>query len=69
MVAAVKLKNKINGHRATLTDDYQVLQNVLRARKCDEMLDKWIKEKQKTTYIRINEKWRNGEFQYPGWVK
>ncbi|MCQ2095070.1 MAG: peptidylprolyl isomerase [Bacteroidaceae bacterium] len=69
VVAAVKLKNKINGHRATLTDDYQVLQNVLRARKCDEMLDKWIKEKQKTTYIRINEKWRNGEFQYPGWVK
>lgn len=69
VVAAVKLKNRTNGHRANLTEDYQVLQNVLKARKCDEVLDKWIKEKQKTTYVRINEKWNKCEFQYPGWVK
>ena len=35
----------------------------------DEMLDKWIREKQKHTYVRINENWRNCTFKYPGWIK
>jgi peptidyl-prolyl cis-trans isomerase SurA len=29
----------------------------------------WIKEKQKTTYVRINGEWCDCEFQYPGWGK
>ena len=33
------------------------------------MLDKWIREKQKHTYVRINENWKNCTFKYPGWIK
>ena len=69
VVAVVKLKNRINGHRATMTDDYQDLQDVLVEKLCDEKLAKWIREKQQSTYIHINEDWQNCEFQYPGWVK
>lgn len=69
VVAVVKLKNKINGHRATMADDYQVLQNVVVNKLSAEKIDNWIREKMKTTYVRINEEWRNCEFQYPGWIK
>lgn len=69
VVAIVKLKSRINGHRATMAEDYQELQNVVVNKLCDEKLEQWIREKQQTTYIHINEEWRNCEFQYPGWIK
>ena len=28
-----------------------------------------IKNKQKSTYVRINPEWRDCDFEYPGWVK
>lgn len=69
VVAIVKLRNRVNGHRATMAEDYQDLQNVVMDKLCDEKLENWIREKQETTYIHINDGWQNCEFQYPGWVK
>lgn len=69
VVAVVKLKSRVNGHRATMAEDYQALQNVVMNKLCDEKLEQWIREKQQTTYIHINEDWQNCEFQYPGWIK
>lgn len=66
--AIVKLKTRINGHKATITDDYQQLKNVVLERRRAEKLDKWIREKQKNTYVRINENWKNCDFKYPGWI-
>ena len=37
--------------------------------KREELLNDWIRKKQKTTYVRISEGWRNCDFKYPGWVK
>ncbi len=69
VVAVVKLKNKINGHRANMADDYQAMQDVVVEKQSIEKLNNWIRDKQKTTYIHINDEWRNCEFQYPGWIK
>lgn len=69
VVAIVKLKNKIDGHRATMKDDYQILQNVLLDKLQNEKLEAWIKEMQKKTYVKINDDWRNCDFNYPGWIK
>jgi peptidyl-prolyl cis-trans isomerase SurA len=66
--AIVKLKSRIKGHKATLTDDFQTLKDVVLDKKRAEKIEKWIKEKQKSTYVRINEKWRNCDFKYPGWI-
>lgn len=66
----VKLKNRIPGHKATITDDYQNLKSIVESKKSAELLDKWIREKQKTTYVRISDKWKNNcTFKYPGWIK
>lgn len=67
--AIVKLKSKINGHKANIRDDYQRMKNLVIEKQREERLQKWIVEKQKTTYVRVNEGWRNCKFKYPGWVK
>ena len=67
--AIVKLKSRVKGHKATLAEDFQALKSVVLEKKCSEKIDKWIREKQKTTYVRINEKWRNCDFKYPGWIR
>lgn len=65
----VKLKNRVNGHKATISEDYQNLKGIVLEKRRDEVLDKWIREKQKHTYVRINDNWKNCTFKYPGWVK
>ena len=67
--AIVKLKNRIEGHKATPTEDFQVVKDVIVGKMKEQKLVEWIKEKQKTTYVRINGNWCDCEFQYPGWGK
>lgn len=67
--AIVKLKNRIEGHKATPTEDFQVVKDVIISKMKEQKLQEWIKEKQKTTYVRINGDWCDCEFQYPGWGK
>jgi len=69
VVAIVKLKNRVNGHRATMADDYQTLQDVVAEKLSNEKVENWIREKMKTTYVRINDDWKNCEFKYSGWIK
>lgn len=67
--AIAKLKNRIEGHKATPNEDFQEVKNVILAKMKEEKLKEWIREKQKTTYVRINGEWCDCEFQYPGWGK
>ena len=67
--AIVKLKNRIDGHKATISEDYQRLKDIVTQKRSEEKLQKWILEKQKKTYVRINPNWRKCEFKYPGWIK
>ena len=69
VVAIVKLRNRIEGHKATMTEDYQRLKEIVANKRRNEKLDQWIKEKQRTTFIRVNPEWVKCEFRYPGWVK
>ena len=69
VVAIVKVKSKVDNHKANLSDDYQMLKNFYEARKKQEFLNKWIIKKQKETYISIDPAWQNCTFQYPGWIK
>ncbi len=65
--AIVKLKNRITGHKATMTDDYEILHSMVNNVRREEAIQKWIKEKQRTTYVKISEGWNDCEFLYPGW--
>lgn len=63
-VAIVKLSKRVDAHRANISDDFQVLKDIYENYKRQEIIEKWIEEKQKTTYVYIEEGWRDCEFQY-----
>ncbi len=65
--AIVKLKNRINGHKATMVDDYQILQQMVLINKQEKAIAEWVKKQQKTTYVKISEGWNKGGYKYPGW--
>ena len=67
--AIARLKNRTLTHRASITEDFQVMKDIVRNKKGEEVIRNWIKEKQKSTYIRINPDWRDCDFQYEGWIK
>lgn len=70
VVAMVKLTARIPGHKANIADDYQQLKSMYEASKKKDILDKWLNKKIADTYVRIEDKWRNGcNFRYKGWIK
>ena len=67
--AIVKLKNRTEGHKATITEDFQVMKNVVLAKRREEVLHDWVVKRIKSTYVRINDRYRNCNFEYEGWVR
>ena len=61
VVAIVKLKNRIDGHNANMSDDYQTIKAIVEEKKKTDILNEWLAKKQSETYIRIKEGWRNCE--------
>ncbi len=68
-VAIVKLTNRIPGHRANLSDDFQLIKGLYEQARRREILDKWLADKIKNTYVRIEPGWRDCEFTHKGWIK
>lgn len=64
-----KLVNRIDVHRATITEDFQAMKAIVQSKRRADFLKDWIQKKIKTTYIRINDKYKNCNFEYEGWVK
>ena len=58
-VAMVKLVRRIKAHKADLAEDFQVLKDMYENKRKAEIIDEWVKEKQKKTYVHISEGWRN----------
>lgn len=67
--AIVKLKSKRDAHKANLVDDFQVILQLLEQKQSVEVLDDWIRKKQREIYVQIDPAWRGCDFEYPGWVK
>jgi peptidyl-prolyl cis-trans isomerase SurA len=67
--AIVKLKNRTDGHKATITEDFQVMKDVVMAKRREQVIHDWVVSKIKTTYVRINPQFRDCEYEYEGWVR
>jgi len=65
----VRLKSKTNAHKINLKDDYQRVQDVALADKKQKVLNNWIKQRQTSTYIHIDESYQNCNFEMKGWIK
>lgn len=67
--AIVKLKNRIEGHKAVITEDFQVMKDVVLAKRRNDVIHDWVVKKIKNVYVRINDDYKNCNFEYEGWVK
>ena len=69
IVAIVKLKSRIEGHKANLRDDYEVLKQMYENHAKREIIANWISQKIENTYIYIEDGWRDCDFEHKGWLK
>lgn len=67
--AIVKLKNRVDGHKATITEDFQVMKDLVLNKRREEKLHDWVVDKIKTTYVRLNDRYKDCKFEYQGWIR
>jgi peptidyl-prolyl cis-trans isomerase SurA len=60
----VMVKRKIEAHRATLEDDYALIQTWAMSKKNQEVIKSWIRAKAKKAFIRIDEDFADCDFQF-----
>ena len=64
-----KLKNRIDGHKASVTDDFQVLKDVVLQQRQSDRIHQWVVDKIKSVYTRLNDNYKDCKFEYEGWFK
>jgi len=69
VVALVKLSRRIDAHKANIADDYQAIREMYENSLREEILKKWLEKKIAGTYVRIEDGWRNCDFEHKGWIK
>lgn len=70
VVAVVKLKSRTLGHKATITEDFQVMKDVVLNKEREKTIHDWVVDKIKHTYVRMLPQYRvPGKYEYQGWVK
>lgn len=69
VVCIVKLSNRIPGHKANLSEDFNQIKQMYERSRKQQILKDWIEKKIKNTYVHISEGWDACEFRYDGWNK
>ena len=64
-----KLKNRIDGHKATVTEDFQTLKDVVLNKRREDRIHEWVVDKIKNVYTRLNPEFANCQFEFEGWNK
>lgn len=65
----VKLLEIIPTHTASMEEDYINIEEMALTEKRNKVFDKWLKEKIDGLYVYIDPAFREGEWEYPNWVK
>ena len=65
----VKLLEIIPTHAATLEEDYSAIEEMALTEKQDKVFKAWLEEKIDGLYVFISPEFREGEFEFPNWVK
>jgi peptidyl-prolyl cis-trans isomerase SurA len=63
------LKKRTIPHVANPEDDFNLLKEMAMEKKQGEIVNKWVEDKIRTTYIRIDPEYRNCKFSVKGWLK
>lgn len=69
VVAVVKLKSRTEEHKAKITEDFQVMKEIVLNKEREKTINNWVANKIKHTYVRMSDRYKNCNFQYQGWIK
>lgn len=69
IIAMVKLTARIPGHKANIADDFQTIKSMYESAQKTKILKDWLDKKIASTYIRIEDGWRDCDFEHKGWLK
>ena len=69
VVVMVKLTSRLDGHKANLSDDYQLIKGLYEEQQRERILKDWLAKKIAETYVRIEDGWANCTFKNEGWIK
>lgn len=69
VVAIVKLTSRLDGHKANLSDDYQLIKSMYENQLKADIIKKWLANKIATTYVKIEDGWADCTFVNDGWIK
>ena len=64
-----KLKSRTDGHRAKITEDFQIMKDEVLNKRREERIHQWVVDKIKSTYTRLNDDYKDCTFEYEGWIK
>ena len=64
-----KLKNRVEGHKASISEDFQTLKDVVLQRRQNDRIHQWVVDKIKSVYTRLNDDYKDCQFEYEGWIK
>lgn len=67
--AIVKLKSRVEGHKATITEDFQIMKDLVLNKRKEDFIKEWVANKIKNTYVRVSDRYKNCNFEYQGWIK
>lgn len=64
-----KLKSRTDGHKATITEDFQTMKAAVLEKRRQDKLHAWVVDKIKNTYVRLSDRYLDCKYEYEGWVK
>lgn len=65
----IKLEEIVPSHTANIKQDFMIIQSIANNRQKMDAIDKFIKEKQSTTLIIVDDMYRKCNFDNEGWIK
>ena len=65
----ITLKSITPTHKANLHDDYNMIQEYAKNQKKTKIMETWFVDKQRSSYIHVDESFKKCEFRTKGWIK
>jgi len=65
----LRLEKIVPSHPATFKDDFLIIQNIANNKRREDAIGNFIKEKQAVTYIKLDDLFKQCNFEREGWIK
>lgn len=69
VAAMIKITDRNEGHKANINNDYQIIKQMAENARQQKLVDEWLQDKIRKTYVRIDPEWQGCEYKYKDWLK